>query len=154
MSRKKLSIYVDGAARGNPGPAAIGVVVCSEDGSTIGNVSEYIGDATNNVAEYKALIYGLKKAREMEADEVSVNTDSELLASQMTGRFKVKNEALKGLFAESMNLVRGFKNVEITQIPRSANHGADKLANKALDEINAKANKGPIKNIRINTDLL
>jgi len=154
MSRKKLSIYVDGAARGNPGPAAIGVVVCSEDGSTIGNVSEYIGDATNNVAEYKALIYGLKKAREMEADEVSVNTDSELLASQMTGRFKVKNEALKELFAESMDLVRRFKNVEITRIPRSANHGADKLANKALDEIRAKANKGPINNIRINTDLL
>lgn len=128
-----LNIYIDGAARGNPGPAAIGIVITDSANDVVKNISKYIGNATNNVAEYTALVFGLEEARNLGAKELSINTDSELLAKQLGGEYKIKNSALKDLYGKAMQMLKSFDEIRVNQIERKDNKGADKLANKALD---------------------
>lgn len=128
-----LIFYIDGASQGNPGPAGIGVVVCDHKGNVIDNISEYLGEDTNNVAEYNALIIALEEGMVRKANSITINTDSELLVKQLNGDYKVKNEDLKQLFLRVQRLLKGFKQVQINHIDRSQNKGADKLATKAVD---------------------
>ena len=129
----KLVVNVDGGARGNPGPAAIGVVVSGPDGNVIDELSEPIGVATNNVAEYRALLRGIEAARGLGADELVIVGDSELVARQLTGAYKVKHPAMKPLYEEAMVALRGFAAWRIRTVPRSENARADELVNEALD---------------------
>lgn len=131
---KRLVIYVDGGSHGNPGPSGIGVIVCNEKGDVVRNISKFIGETTNNVAEYTALIYGLQEALILKADEVIINTDSELLAKQLNKEYKIKDKGLKPLYEQVLHLLTGFKKHEIKRIDRSENKGADRLANKAVGE--------------------
>jgi ribonuclease HI len=126
-------LHVDGGARGNPGPAAIGVIVSSPDGEVLEELCERIGVATNNVAEYRALLRGLERARALGASEVSIVNDSELVAKQLTGAYKVKHPAMKPLYAEAMAALRGFARWGIRSVPRAQNARADELVNQALD---------------------
>ena len=128
-----MIVYTDGGSRGNPGPSAIGVVIGTR------KYNEKIGDTTNNVAEYKAALFALKKlvllsgkkgAQEL---EVEIRTDSELMAKQINGKYKIKDSELQPLFMEIWNLKQDFKNVSFVQIPREQNKEADKLVNEALD---------------------
>lgn len=130
---KKLSIYTDGGARGNPGPAAVGVVIKDQKNKTIREFNKYIGIATNNVAEYNAVIYGLQEALIIKADEVRLNLDSELVAQQLKGEYRVKNPNIKPLFEQAVHLISGFKKVDIIHIRREQNKEADKLVNKAIN---------------------
>ncbi|OGX32694.1 MAG: hypothetical protein A3F87_04440 [Omnitrophica WOR_2 bacterium RIFCSPLOWO2_12_FULL_51_24] len=132
--RKRLTIFTDGACHGNPGPSGVGVVICDEKGATVKNLSEYIGETTNNVAEYMALIYGLQEALILRADEVIINTDSELLAKQLKKEYKIKDADLKILYRQAGHLLGGFVKYEVKHIDRSDNKGADKLANKAIGQ--------------------
>jgi ribonuclease HI len=131
---KHLVIYVDGGSHGNPGPSGIGVIICDEKGNVVRNISKFIGETTNNVAEYTALIYGLQEALILRADEVIINTDSELLAKQLSKEYKTKDRGLKPLNEQVSHLLTGFKKHQIRHIDRSDNKGADKLANKAVSE--------------------
>lgn len=128
---KALEIYIDGASKGNPGPSGVGVVIC-RDGETIKNISSYIGHATNNVAEYTALIYALEEALIMKAEFLKINTDSQLLHRQIKGIYKVKHPNIIGLHERAKHLLSGFKEVIIHNIPREKNCGADKLATEAV----------------------
>lgn len=128
----KLIIFSDGASKGNPGDAGIGVIVTSEDGVTVSEISEYIGKTTNNVAEYKALIRGLKECADLGATSVEISTDSELMARQITGVYRVKSENLKPLYAEVMKYIRAFKSVSISHVMREFNKRADQLANDGV----------------------
>jgi ribonuclease HI len=128
-----LVIHVDGGARGNPGPAAIGVVVCGPDGSVIDELAERIGVATNNVAEYRALLRGLERAVALGAREVELINDSELVARQVTGVYKVKHPAMKPLYEQAITALRGFERWKIRSVPRAQNAHADALVNQALD---------------------
>jgi len=130
---KEIEIYIDGSSKGNPGPSGIGVVIC-RDGETIKNISSYIGKATNNVAEYTALIYGLQEGLVAKAESIKINTDSQLLHRQITKAYKVKNSNLLGLYNKVLYLMSAFKEVKINHIPRDQNRGADKLASKAVKE--------------------
>ena len=129
----KLVVHVDGGARGNPGPAAIGVVVSEPDGTVIDEVGEQIGVATNNVAEYKAVIRGLERARALGADEIEIVNDSELVARKLTGAYKVKHPAMKPLYLDAIEALRGFDAWRIRSVPRAQNAHADELVNAALD---------------------
>jgi ribonuclease HI len=129
----KLVVHVDGGARGNPGPAAIGVVVSDLDGNVVDELAEPIGFATNNVAEYRALLRGIEWARGLGADELEIVNDSELVARQLTGAYKVKHPALKPLYEEAMAALRSLKSWEVRSVPREQNARADELVNKALD---------------------
>jgi ribonuclease H / adenosylcobalamin/alpha-ribazole phosphatase len=129
--RARLS--TDGGARGNPGPAAYGYVLEADDGTVLAAHGERIGVATNNVAEYRALIAGLEKALELGLDEVEVVSDSELLVKQMKGEYRVKNEALKELSLEAGRLARRIGDVSYTAVRREHNELADRLVNEALD---------------------
>ena len=129
-----LTIHVDGGARGNPGPAAIGVVVSGPDGEVLDEIAERIGVATNNVAEYRALLRGLERAAALGAREVSLVNDSELVAKQLTGAYKVKHPAMKPLYLEAMSALRGFDRWSIRSVPRAQNARADALVTRALDE--------------------
>ena len=129
----KVVVHVDGGARGNPGPAAIGVVVSSPDGEVLDEVAEPIGVATNNVAEYRALLRGLELARALGASEVEIVNDSELVARQLTGAYKVKHPAMKPLHAEAMAALREFDGWGVRSVPRADNARADQLVNEALD---------------------
>lgn len=131
---KKLIIHTDGAARGNPGPAGIGVIMKCPDGKVVGEHYEYLGETTNNQAEYKALIRALKEAIKLEAEEVDIFADSELMVSQIKGIYKVKNEGLKPLFDEARGLVKKIKTFHIAHVRREKNKEADNLANIAIDE--------------------
>ena len=133
-----LQIYIDGAARGNPGPAGIGIVITDPSGKIVKNVEKFIGNATNNVAEYTALVFGLEEARNMGAKELIINTDSELLAKQLGGEYKVKSPALKKLYSKAMEILHSFHEVQVNNIPREENKGADKLANIAIDSAGKK----------------
>lgn len=126
-------VRTDGGARGNPGPAGAGFVIES-GGVTVCSAGRFLGICTNNVAEYKALIWGLENALELGFDEVSVKADSELLVRQVQGAYKVKNAGLKPLFLEVLALVRRFSRFEIEHVRREANTEADLLANLAMDE--------------------
>lgn len=135
---QRIRIFIDGAARGNPGPAAIGVVIRDEYNKIVEEISKYIGIATNNIAEYTALIAALNYARKIGAQELEIDTDSELLAKQLGGEYKVKNSNLKELYSKAMYIIQGFSEVRINQISREKNKEADKLANKALDALKIK----------------
>jgi ribonuclease HI len=124
---------VDGGARGNPGPAAIGVVVSEPDGHVLEEVAERIGVATNNVAEYRALLRGLERAAALGAREIEIVNDSELVARQLTGAYKVKHPSMKPLYEEALAALRGFDRWEIRSVPRAENARADALVNLALD---------------------
>jgi ribonuclease HI len=131
----KVVVHVDGGARGNPGPAAIGVVVSSPGGEVLDEVAETIGVATNNVAEYRALLRGIERARALGATVVEIVNDSELVAKQLTGAYKVKHPALKPLHAEAMASLRGFDGWRVRSVPRAQNARADELVNQALDAL-------------------
>jgi len=129
----KLVLNVDGGARGNPGPAAIGVVIADSDGNVLEEVAERIGVATNNVAEYRAVLRGLERAAALGASEVELIGDSELVAKQLNGLYKVKHPAMKELFLEALRALRGFESWRIRTVPRAQNAAADALVNAALD---------------------
>jgi len=130
---KKVEIYIDGASKGNPGPSGIGVVICN-NGETIKNISSYIGNATNNVAEYTALIYALEEALILKAQTLKINTDSQLLYRQIKRIYKVKNPNIIGLYNQVLHLIPAFKEVSFSNIPRQENRGADKLATQAIKQ--------------------
>jgi len=129
----RLVVSCDGAARGNPGPAGIGAVVTDVDGEVLAEVAEGIGVATNNVAEYKAAIAGLTKARELGATEVQLRSDSRLLIEQLAGRFRVKNPTLQVLHRGARALLTGFRTHRLQHVPRERNKEADRLANRGVD---------------------
>jgi ribonuclease HI len=129
----KAKLSTDGGARGNPGPAAFGYVLETDDGTVLAAHGETIGVATNNVAEYRALVEGLKKAGELQVDEVEVVSDSELLVRQMSGDYKVKNEALRRLYEEAIELADRLEKITYTAVRREHNELADRLVNEALD---------------------
>jgi ribonuclease HI len=129
----KAKLSTDGGARGNPGPAAFAYVLEAEDGHVLAAHGEAIGTATNNVAEYRALVAGLEKAVELGVDEVEVIADSELLVKQMRGEYRVKNEALRELSLEASRLARQLRKVSYTAVRREHNELADRLVNEALD---------------------
>jgi ribonuclease HI len=129
----KLVIHVDGGARGNPGPSAIGVVVSDSEGVVLEEVAERIGVATNNVAEYRALLKGLERAAALGASEIELVNDSELVARQITGAYKVKHPAMKPLHAEAIAALGQFERWRIRSVPRAQNERADELVNQALD---------------------
>lgn len=131
--RGELEIYIDGASKGNPGPSGIGLVICS-DGQTIKNISSFIGNTTNNIAEYTALIYALQEGLILKAQDLKINTDSQLLYRQINKVYKVKNANIAGLYNQATHLMSAFKKVSINYISRKINQGADKLANRAIKE--------------------
>ena len=129
----ELNIYIDGASKGNPGPSGIGVVIC-RNGETIKNVSNFIGNTTNNVAEYTALIYALEEALMLKAESIKINTDSQLLYRQLKKLYKVKSPNIVGLYNQALRLFSAFKEITLKNITREENKGADKLATKAIKE--------------------
>ena len=133
MPESRWLIYTDGASRGNPGPAAIGAVIFDERGREVHRLSQRIGRATNNVAEYRAAIAGLEAALALGARRVELRLDSELVARQLDARYRVRNPALKKLFARLQELRWRFQSLEARAIPREENRLADRLANEALD---------------------
>ena len=126
-----LEIYIDGASKGNPGHSGVGIVIYRE-GLRIKNISNYIGMATNNVAEYTALIYALEEALLLKAKSLKINTDSQLLARQLNKIYKVKHAGIINLYNRAAHLLTGFEKVLIKHIPRAENSLADKLATKAV----------------------
>ena len=124
---------MDGGARGNPGPAGIGVVITDPAGRELSRANDYIGVATNNVAEYKALIHGLERARALGASEVEIVNDSELVARQVTGEYRVKNPGLRPLHELAEEALRAFERWSIRPVPRAENEDADALVNEAID---------------------
>ena len=129
----KATLWTDGGARGNPGPAAYGYVLEADDGTVLAAHGEAIGTATNNVAEYRALVAGLEKAAELGVDELEVVSDSELLVKQMRREYKVKNDTLRGLFEQASTLANRLGSVRYTAVRREHNELADRLVNEALD---------------------
>ena len=131
---KKLVIYTDGGARGNPGPAGIGVVIFDgQEKNILGQYKKYIGETTNNQAEYQAVVLGLQEAKKLKAQEIEVRMDSELICSQINGRYKVKNPDFQDSFIKIWNLKQFFKKTEFKYIPREKNKLADSLANQSMD---------------------
>ena len=129
----KLVVHVDGGARGNPGPAAAGVVLSTPEGDVVDEASATIGQATNNVAEYRGLLLGLERARTLGATEVEVVNDSELIARQVNGAYRVKHADLKPLHRQALAALDGFERWSIRSVPREQNTRADRLVNQALD---------------------
>ena len=135
MAKKmtQLTIFSDGGARGNPGPAGAGAVILDADGKVLAELHEYLGETTNNQAEYRAMIMALKAAKKMSPASVAVFADSELVVKQINGEYRVKDEGLKPLFKELMSLLGDFSDYKVTHVRREKNKHADKLANKAID---------------------
>lgn len=133
MSAERLVIYTDGAARGNPGPAGAGVRIEGPDGAALAEIAEYLGETTNNVAEYRALLLGLERARVLGASQIEVRSDSELLVRQMTGAYRVRNEGLRPLVARAHALADAFASVAYVHVRRESNRAADRLANLAIE---------------------
>jgi ribonuclease HI len=129
----KARLFTDGGARGNPGPAAFGYVIEAGDGTVLASHGEAIGVATNNVAEYRALLAGLERAAQLGVDELEVVSDSELMVKQMRGEYRVKNAALRDLSVEAGRLARRIGGVTYTAVRREHNELADRLVNEALD---------------------
>jgi ribonuclease HI len=130
----KVIVHVDGGARGNPGPAAAACVISSPSGEVLGEHASLLGTQTNNVAEYRALLLGLERARQLGANEVDVVGDSELIAKQVQGIYKVKHPAMRPLHLEAIAALRGFDRWSIKTVPRAQNAQADALVNAALDQ--------------------
>ncbi len=138
---RKIVLYCDGASRGNPGKAAIGVLLTDPRGKEIESIAEAIGEATNNEAEYRALLRGLERAAMRGADEIEIRTDSELLALQLSGEYRVRAGNLKTLHVQAQRALKRFAHVSIRRIPRERNRRADALANQALNrgvQLNAR----------------
>jgi len=133
VNATRLIVHVDGGARGNPGPAAGACVISTPEGEVLAERVELLGTATNNVAEYQALLLGLRTARELGASEVEVVGDSELIARQVTGAYKVKHEALRPLHGAALQALGEFERWSIRTVPRARNANADALVNAALD---------------------
>ena len=129
----KVVVHVDGGARGNPGPAAAAAVVTSPDGNVLDEAHEVLGRATNNVAEYRGLLLGLQRARALGATEVEVVNDSELVAKQVTGAYRVKHPDMKPLHAAALAALEPFERWTVRSVPRAQNARADALVNAALD---------------------
>ncbi len=130
---KKLELFIDGASRGNPGPSGIGVVIKDENKKTVKEFYKYIGQTTNNIAEYNALVYGLQEAVMLGAKSLILNMDSELVAQQLKGEFRVRDANIKALFDQAIHLINGLEKFEVIHINREKNKEADKLANKAIN---------------------
>ena len=129
-----LRVASDGAARGNPGPAGAGAVLFDDRGRVVERLGKYLGKQTNNVAEYRGLILGLRRAAELGAEELEVVADSELIIRQLTGIYRVRSPVLQELHAEAMALLKGFGKVKLRHIPREENIEADEMSNRAIDE--------------------
>ena len=129
----KLIIYTDGGSRGNPGPAGAGAIIYDENRKVIAEISEFLGITTNNQAEYRAILAGIKKAVALQASEVEFYLDSELAVKQLNREYKVKNKDLAPLFLAVYNLTLRFTKISFTHIPRERNSEADRLANEAMD---------------------
>jgi ribonuclease HI len=129
----RLVVHVDGGSRGNPGPAASAAVLSTPDGDVVGEAMETLGVATNNVAEYRGVLLGLRKAAELGATEVEVVNDSELVAKQINGEYKVKHAEMKLLHAEALHALGAFASWSVRSVPRAQNADADALVNQALD---------------------
>ena len=134
MTSKRLTIYTDGGARGNPGPAAVGAVLKDEKGKIVAEISEYIGETTNNQAEYRAVIAAMEQAKKLGASELEFFLDSELVVCQLNREYKVRDKNLAPLFVKIYNACIGFKKVIFKHVPREKNRAADVLVNKALDK--------------------
>ena len=133
MSRK-LKIFTDGGARGNPGPAALGAVICDDSGKVVKKIGEYLGEKTNNEAEYEAVLRALIEAKELGAEEVELVLDSELVARQLNNIYRAKNHRMLELLLKVRNLEGGFKKVSYRNVPRAENEVADGLVNEAIDK--------------------
>ena len=133
----KLVVHVDGGARGNPGPAAAASVISAPGGEVLDEQARLLGTATNNVAEYRALLLGLERARELGADEVEVVGDSELIAKQVQGVYKVRHESMRPLHRDAVEALAGFRRWTVRTVPRAQNARADALVNEALDRAGA-----------------
>jgi ribonuclease HI len=136
----RVVVYVDGGARGNPGPAGIGALVTDEDGNELTRSNAYIGVATNNTAEYRALLLGLEQARALGAREVAIVNDSELVARQLSGQYRVKSPDLRPLHEQAHEALAGFERWSIRSVPRTQNEIADLLVNDAIDARAATTN--------------
>ena len=132
-----LEIHIDGACKGNPGPASVGVII-DRDGKRISEIAKSIGEATNNFAEYSALIVALEEARNLKAEHLRIFTDSELLYHQLKGKYKIKSDNLKGLHKQANELAQEFKKIELKHVPREENSEADKLASSVFKKEQAK----------------
>jgi ribonuclease HI len=130
---ERVVVYVDGGARGNPGPAGIGVVITDDHGAELACANDFIGVATNNEAEYRALLLGLERALELGAREVEVVNDSQLVARQITGEYRVRKAELKPLHAQALATLRRFERWTVRSVPREQNERADGLVNDAID---------------------
>ena len=126
-------VHVDGGARGNPGPAAAAALISAPDGGALDEAAIALGTTTNNVAEYRALLLGLERASALGATEVDVVNDSELVARQISGAYKVKHPDMRPLYLEAMQALRGFERWSVRSVPRAQNADADALVNQALD---------------------
>jgi ribonuclease HI len=138
QSRRDLVLYTDGAARGNPGPAGAGVHIETRDGGVVDEIAEYLGETTNNVAEYRALLLALERARDLGGREIEIRSDSELMVRQMTGRYRVRNSALLPLYERASELASAFASVAYVHVRRDRNRAADRLANAAIDAHRAR----------------
>jgi ribonuclease HI len=130
----KAIVHVDGGARGNPGPAAAACVISTPEGQVLGEHAQLLGEVTNNVAEYRALLLGLERARELGVTDVEVVNDSELIARQINGQYKVKHAAMRPLYLDALAALRGFEHWTVRTVPRAQNADADALVNAALDQ--------------------
>lgn len=134
MSSKKITLYADGGSRGNPGPAGAGAYLIDENDTPVAEVHRYVGETTNNVAEYQALILGLEEAIQHQATHLNILLDSQLLVRQIKGEYRVKQPHLQPLFQKAKQLLAQIPQWEIRHIPREENTEADRLANLAMDE--------------------
>ena len=128
-------VYVDGASRGNPGPSAVGAIVYSSSGEEVLSVAKKIGHATNNVAEYRAVLEGMRLARELRVREITIRLDSELVARQLAGQYRIRNADLEALAREVSEEARRFERCRFEHVPREQNKSADRLANEALNRV-------------------
>ena len=131
---RKLRVASDGAARGNPGPAGAGAVLWDEQGRVLERLGKYLGRQTNNVAEYQALLLGVRRAQELGAEELEVVADSELMIRQLSGSYQVRAPALRELHSEALSLLKAFRKVKLVHVPRAQNAEADEMSNRAIDE--------------------
>lgn len=130
----KMVLHTDGASRGNPGEAGIGIVIYDENGVPMREIARYLGKVTNNIAEYTALIEGLRAATELGAKDIIIRSDSELMVRQVMGEYKVRNQGLQPLFVEARRLLMHFHYWRLEYVPRELNRRADELANEGIDQ--------------------
>jgi len=134
MENNKFIIFCDGGSRGNPGPAGLGAVIYDDKKHVLAELYKYLGETTNNQAEYRAVLTAIKKAKELKGQELEFYLDSELIVKQMSGEYRVKNKDLLPIFMEIRKYILEFKSVHFSHVPREQNTEADALANRAMDE--------------------